>query len=308
MWFKNLRIYRLTTSINKSPEELNEALTEYEFQPCGNTEMKKYGWTPPLGDGGSEFVHSVNGYIMICAKRQKKLLPAAVVNEKLKEQVAEISNRESRKVGRNEKQSLKEDVLAKLLPKAFTKSSYEYAYIDTNNQLIIVDSSSSNNAEELLSTLRESLGTLKAVPLSPAEAPISVLTKWLIENETPVGFEVLTECELSDREEGRSVKIKNQELWVDEVIQHIQSGLQVSKLAVNWNESINCIIDEQFCFKRVKFSNALAEQAQDHGSESLADKFDVNFSIMSLELSAFINAALDAFGGEAEREGLQDGQ
>lgn len=301
MWFKNLRIYRLIENIKKTPEELNQALAALEFQPCGSTEQVKYGWTPPLGRHGTEYVHAANGFIMICAKRQEKVLPPSIINEVLEEKVSEISDRESRFVGRKEKQSLKEEIIFTLLPKAFVKSSYDFAYIDTNNQLIVVNSSSANRAEELLSTLREALGSLKAMPLMPADAPTNVLTRWLVEGDVPKEFEVGEECELSAQEEARSVKFKHQDLWVDEVAQHIKSGLQVSKLALNWNESIDCIVDEQWCFKRIKFSNEISEQAKDHDTGSAAEQFDVNFSVMTLELSAFINAMLEAFGGEAPR-------
>jgi len=35
-------------------------------------------------------------------------------------------------------------------------------------------------------------------------------------------------------------------------------------------------------------------------AQDFAEQFDVDFSIMTLELSAFIKALLEAFGGEAD--------
>ena len=297
MWFKNLRIYRLSDSVKHTPEELNEALAKFEFKPCGNLDSVKYGWTPPLGRAGSEYVHAANGYIMICAKRQEKVLPAAIVKEALDEQVAEISDREARSVGRAEKQNLKEEIIFSLMPKAFVKSSYDFAYIDTDKQLIVVNTSSANRAEELLSALREALGSLKAIPLTPLNAPRDVLTGWLTGDEIPEGIEVGQECELSSLNEDRSVKFKHQDLWIKEVSRHIASGLQVAKLAVVWKDTLECIIDDQFCFKRIRYGNEITEQADDHNSETAAEQFDIEFSIMTLELSAFIDTISSAFGG-----------
>lgn len=297
MWFKNLRIYRLTDSVKYTPEQLNEALAKFEFKACGNLEPITYGWTSPLGRDGSEFVHAANGYIMVCAKRQEKVLPAAIVKEALDEKVVEISEREARSIGRSEKQDIKEEIIFSLMPKALVKSSYDFAYIDPKNQLIVVNTSSAKRAEELLSALREALGTLKVIPLTPLNAPRSVLTGWLTGDEIPEDIEVGEECELTSLEDGRSVKFKHQDLWIKEVNRHIDSGLQVAKLVINWKESIECIIDDQFSFKRIRYGNEITEKADDHNSDSAADQFDIEFSVMTLELSTFINAMIDAFGG-----------
>jgi recombination associated protein RdgC len=303
MWFKNIRIYRLAESVKHTPEELNEALAKFEFVPCGNLEPVKYGWTPPLGRDGSEYVHAANGYIMICAKRQEKVLPGSIVKETLDEKVAEIATQEARSVGRSEKQSLKEEIIFSLMPKALVKSSYDFAYIDTQNQLLVVNTSSANRAEELLGALREALGSLKAVPLTPLNAPREVLTDWLTGGDIPEDIEVGEECELTSLDEGRSVKFKHQDLWIDEVGRHIVSGLQVAKLAITWKDTIECLIDDQFSFKRIKYGNEVTEKAADHNHETAVEQFDVEFSIMTLELSAFISAMNNAFGG-VENEGF----
>ena len=300
MWFKNLRIYHLNGSVQHSPEELNEALAKCEFKPCGNLDPVTYGWTQPLGRNGSEFVHAANGYIMVCAKRQEKVLPSSIVKEALDEKIAEISERESRFVGRAEKLSIKEEIIFSLMPKALVKSSYDFAYIDTAKQLLVANTSSAKRAEELLSALRDALGSLKAVPLTPLTAPRSILTGWLKGEPLPEGIGIGEECELSSLDEGRSVKFKHQDLWVEEVSRHIDSGLQVSKLAVSWKESLECLIDDQFCFKRIKYSSNITDQADDHSSETAAEQFDIEFSIMTIELSAFIDAMSAAFGGVEE--------
>jgi recombination associated protein RdgC len=305
MWFKNLRIYRLTDNVNYTPEELNQALAKFEFKPCGNLDPITYGWTPPLGRDGSEYVHAANGYIMVCAKRQEKVLPGSIVKEVLDEKVAEISTQEARFVGRAEKQNLKEEIVFSLMPKALVKSSYDFAYIDTKNQLIVINTSSANRAEELLSALREALGSLKAIPLTPLQAPREVLTAWLTGGEIPDEFEVGEECELTSLEDGRSVKFKHQDLWIKEVGRHIESGLQVATLAVTWKDTIECLIDDQFCIKRIKYGSQITEQADDHNSETAVEQFDIEFSIMTLELSALIGAMTDAFGGvETQSFGL----
>ena len=129
MWFKNLYIYRFTKPFELSPEEISEQLTEFEFQPCESQELSRTGWVPPLGRHGSDLVHVNGGNIMLCAKRQDKLLPASVVAEEVEQQIEMIEEAEARSVGRKEKQSLKEEMIFTLMPKAFVRSSLQYALL-----------------------------------------------------------------------------------------------------------------------------------------------------------------------------------
>ena len=142
MWFKNLQLYRFSKPFDLDASTLGQQLEQQAFVPCGSQDMTRSGWVPPLGRHGSEFVHATNGYLMICAKRQDKLLPAAVINEALEEKALEIESREARQLPRKERRSLRDEVYFSLLPKAFVRSSLQYAYISPRDQLLVVDAAS----------------------------------------------------------------------------------------------------------------------------------------------------------------------
>jgi recombination associated protein RdgC len=258
----------------------------------------RYGWVPPLGRHGSEYVHAANGYIMICAKKQEKILPAAVVNEQVEEKAIAISEAESRNVGRKERQTLKDEVIFSLLPKAFAKSSLDFAYIATQDNLIVVNAASAKRAEDLLSALREALGSLRAIPIAPQNIPTQVMTHWLRDAQLPTEFELGEECELQAGKDGRVIRCKNQDLHADEIRSHLDSGMFVNKVAITWKEAIHCVIDDQLAVKRLKFDDKIQEQTNDRNPESKAEQFDADFAIMTLELKVFISALLNAFGGE----------
>lgn len=297
MWFKNLRVFRLTEKFLYLPEQLDEQLSKFEFQPCGKLDPLKYGWVSPLGREGTQFVHAANGCIMVCAKRQEKVIPSAVIAESLEERINEISNSESRHVGRAERQTLKDDVIFTLMPKALAKSSLDFAYIDTLRQLIVVNTGSASRAEQLISALREAIGSLKVVPLTPLQPVREVMTAWAKTGEAVKDITLGEECELSSLRDSRVIRCKNQDLTADEVTRHIDSGLQVSKLAISWKEAISCIVDEEMCIKRIKYEDAIYEKADSSATDSMADQFDIEFSIMTIELAAFITTITQAFGG-----------
>ncbi len=300
MWFKNLRLFRLTEEWTISTEELNTKLAEFSFNPCGSLDPLRYGFEFPLGRHGSEFVHVTNGFIMICAKKQEKILPGGVIKEALEEKVQAISDAESRPVGRKERDALKDEIIFSLLPKAFTRSSLDYAYIAPNEKLIVVNSSSAKRAEDLLSKLREALGSLRCLPISPKNLPTQVMTHWLRESKAPHQFELGEEVELQATKDGRVVRCKKLDLTAAEIRNHLDSGMHVSKIALVWKESISCIIDDQLGIKRLKFEDVISDKANDRNPETKAEQFDADFAIMAMELNHFINALLAAFGGESD--------
>ncbi|MCB1868810.1 MAG: recombination-associated protein RdgC, partial [Gammaproteobacteria bacterium] len=116
---------------------------------------------------------------MICMRREEKVLPAAVVNQQLDRRVRDLEESQGRKVRRREKGEIKDEILLDLLPKAFTKTVLTYAYIDSRNGWLVVDAASSKRAEELISLLRETLGSLPLRPLEVNSSPVQVMTNWL---------------------------------------------------------------------------------------------------------------------------------
>ena len=301
MWFKNLQLYRFTKPFDLDAATLGQQLEQQAFVPCGSQEMTRSGWVAPLGRHGSEFVHATNGYLMICAKRQDKLLPAAVINEALEEKALDIEAREARQLPRKERRALRDEVYFSLLPKAFVRSSLQYAYISPREQLLVVDAASAKRAEDFLQGLRDTLGSLSVVPLASKHQPIDVMTRWVSSGQPAAGFDLGEECELRDNADISSViRCKNQDLGAAEIVNHLKTGMHVSKLALSWQQRLEFVLDEKLVVKRLRFADMVQEQASDIEAEDAATRFDVDFSIMALELSAFIEALGGVLGGVDE--------
>ena len=298
MWFKNLQLYRFTKPFELDAETLGRQLEEHSFVPCGSQDTTRSGWVPPLGRHGSEFVHATSGYLMICCKRQDKLLPAAVVNEALEEKVLQIEEREARKLPAKQRRSLKDEVIFSLLPKAFARSSLHYAYISPRDNLLVIDAASAKRAEELIDDLRMALGSLSVIPLASKNQPIEIMTQWVNSAQPASGFELGEECELRDNADiSCLIRCKNQNLAAAEIVSHLKTGMHVSKLALNWQQRIEFMLDEKLAIKRLRFSDLVQEQADETEADDVATRFDVDFSIMALELSGFFEALVGAFGG-----------
>lgn len=299
MWFKNIQAYRFTKSFELTAETLHEQLAEHAFVPCGSQDLNRMGWVAPLGRHGSELVHSTNGYLMVCLKRQDKLLPPAVVNEELEEKALAIEESEARKLPRKERMNLKDEIIFSLLPKAFARSSLQFAYISPKDNTLVVDASSAKRAEELLSELRDAVGSLSVIPLTAKNQPIDVMTTWVHNAQPDEGFVLGEECELRDNADIKSIiRCKNQDLAATEIVNHLKASMHVSKLALAWQDRIECVIDENLSIKRLRFSDLVHEKATEVEADDAAQQFDVDFSIMALELSGFLKSLISAMGGE----------
>lgn len=302
LWFKNMMVYRLNRDIPLSADDLEKQLDAFTFSPCGSQDMAATGWVSPMGNRSDALTHVINGQIVICARTEQKILPSPVVKQALEAKIEKLEAEQSRKLKKTEKDSLKDEVLHSLLPRAFSRFSQTFMWIDTVNNLIIVDCASAKKAEDTLALLRKSLGSLPVVPLT-LENPIELtLTEWVRSGELPAGFTLLDEAELKAiLEDGGVIRCKKQDLISDEIATHIEAGKVVTKLALDWQERIQFVIADDASVKRLKFSDTLREQNDDIDRDDFAQRFDADFILMTSELAALIGNLTEALGGEAKR-------
>lgn len=300
MWFRNARVFRFTKPFDISPEELEEKLSADAFKPCGPQEVSRHGWVSPLGKHGEMLVHSAGGYHLIALRKEEKLLPGPVIKELVEEKAEAIEQEQGRKVRKKEKDELKEEVMLEMMPRAFSRNRRSFAYLAPADGVLVVDAGSAKQAEDLASALRQSIGSLPVRPPVLEQAPAFTFTGWLNESiDLPGAIELGTECELKDpSEDGGVVRCKGLELRAEEIQNHLQAGMQVTKLSLTWDENVSFVLDEEFGIRRLKFGETLQEKLDEVDSDDAAAKFDASFSLMTLELARLIPGLLEALGGE----------
>jgi recombination associated protein RdgC len=301
MWFKNLAVYRFTEPFSLTAEVLEQKLQQQPFRPCGGHDEFSFGWTSPLGKSSDTLVHASNGFIMLCAKKEEKVIPSSVINEMLQDKISEIEEQEARKLPQKERSRIKDELIFELLPRAFSFSRKTYAYIDSQGGWLVVDAASPKKAEDLLSQLRKCLGSLPVVPITATAKPAGVMTQWLLNNDSPKDIVIEDECELrSQEEEGGIIRCKRHDLALPEIKNHLDSGKQVIKLAMSWADRLSFVLDENLSVKRLKFLDLIQEQSADIEAFDEVEQFDADFSIMTAELAQFLPRLLELFNTEAK--------
>lgn len=306
MWFRNLLVYRLNLDSPLQSEELEEALATLPARPCGSQVASTYGFIPPWGKNeDAPLVHAGQNFMLIAARQEERILPAAVVRDAVQEKVDEIEAAEARKVYKKEKDQIKDEVVQTLMPRAFIRKSVTRAAIDPQNGFIYVDASSSKRAEELLSAMREALGSLPVRPIAVKQAPTATFTSWIKEHNASNGLILLDECELRDSaEDGGIIRIKREDLSSDEVQNHLEAGKLATLLSLAWEDKLSFLLDDKLAIKRLRFEDLLQNQAEQDGGDDAASQFDASFILMMLTLKEFIPQLLEALGGEEIPQGI----
>ena len=301
MWFKNLMSYRLTKSLEWDLTQLQTQLETCRFHPCGVQDQSKFGWSAPLR--GSDLLYfSVGKQILLMAQKEEKMLPANVVKRELAHRIESLEEKENRKLKKNEKQTLKDDVVMNLLPRAFSKNQYTALWIDTESGLLHVDAASAKRAEDVLALLRKSLGSLPVVPLAFANEPSTILTDWITQDNLPHWLIALEEAELRGCQEDSVIRCKKQPLENEDILALSQEGKKVvSKLALEWEDTLTFVFNEDGSLKRLKFADSVREKNEDISKEDFAQRFDADFVLMTGILAKLTENLLEAFGGEKVR-------
>lgn len=300
LWFKNVMIYRLTSPLSFDNSELEKQLQQSKFSPCQQSDMSKFGWSAPLSS--SELLHfNVGQQFLFIAHKEEKILPAKVIKQECEARIESLEQKEQRKLKKIEKLAIKDDVVALLLPRAFSKHQFTAIWIDIERQLVYVDTGSAKRAEDSLALLRKTLGSLPVVPISFVKQPLEAMTHWLATGEIPDWLTLLEEAELKSFDTDSVIRCKRQDLESDEIAIHLNAGKSVTKLALEWENHFSVVLNEDGTLSRLKFADEIREKNDDILKDDVAQRFDADFILMTEELRLFVEKLSDTFGGIQER-------
>jgi DNA recombination-dependent growth factor C len=299
MWFKNINAYNIS-NFDLTAEQLAEKISERIFTPCKPIEEKQVGWVSPFGDKFESLVHSSMGCHLFCFKSEEKILPAAVVNEIVQQRIDELrkNDPEIKKVKKEVKQRIAEQVRQELLPKALSKFSRIMAYIDTKQGLLIVDSSSQSKAENIILMLRSSLDeNIKFSPVRVIDEPSIKMSDWLLKQTNPSEVEFGEKCQLKDPVDLGSIRYAKHNMEDAKLQQYLEEGKTVAELELTWDEKIKFVLTEDLVIKGIKFLDLIKEQLEEQSPESYEEAFDIEFTVMHGAFGSFIPFIFDCFGG-----------
>ncbi len=317
--FKNLIAYSLngpllphcaSADVIERQAALQALLAEFEFTPCHSSAAIQSGWAAPLGRDSKMLSHACGDHLLIVYRQEKREVPAPELASRLEQKVAEIEAAENRRMSRKERCALKDDLLAALLPYAFSKFEVTPIWLDLKHHRLCVDAVSYSRAERAISLLRKTLGTLSLTPF-PVNAldAGALLTAWVADNDDPAlpaCYQLGDTARLRGPESG-SISLKDCDLRSEEVQSHLAAGMAVNSLALDWVDTgedgyitVNTrfTLNDDLVLKNIKIAGMEIEEQQ-----SDQEGLDAEFAILSGLLSQLLNQLARDFSAPAESAG-----
>ncbi|KGM53300.1 recombinase RdgC [Lysobacter arseniciresistens ZS79] len=294
MFFRNLTFFRFPSTTRL--DELDAGLDQCQLKPVGPLELSSRGFVSPYGRDAEVLTGRQGDAIWLTVGGEDRLLPGAVVNAMLARKLDEIEQKEGRRPGGRTRKRLKDELITDLLPRAFVKPSRTDALLDTSHGVIAVDSSSRKSAENVCSEIRRALGSFPALPLNAEVAPRSVLTGWVAGEPLPDGLSLGEECELRDPvDQGAVVKVQRMDLHSDEIARHLETGKQVTRLALSLDDHVSFVLGDDLIVRKFKLLDGAVDELESTDRDDIRAELDARFALMSAEvkrLFAVLEAAL----------------
>lgn len=293
--FRNVRYYRFDSGWPTSEDDVSAALETAAFQACGPFTERSSGWIPVYSDAGNKLARRVSGAELIKLRSQSRVLPAAAVNEELENRIEEFQQRMKEAPSAREKRRLKAEARDELMPKALLKSDKVCGFVDIKEKLIAIDARQASSAERFLRRLSATVNPANVRPLQFQNPVVDLLTRIFLGN-APGQFVVGRECRMQDAaDSGSVVRWSNFDLSDKAIRDHIAGGMRLTHLAIEYDNILSCVIDENAVISKVRFLGLDDDQGDE--LEPLA-RFDAEFVLASgtlRNLIADLKKALNGF-------------
>lgn len=277
--FRNLRLYRLHGDWPDAEQALSEQLAAAAFEPCGPFTERSSGWESPTDADGAPLCHRVSGADLMRLRTQSRVLPAAAVKEALEERAQAFRTRTLRDPGRKEMRQLRDDVVSELMPRALLRSERTLGFCLLSERLIGIDTASETRAERFLDQLRAALGSLEVTPLG-FKRPIGQLLTRVFLGYGPPAFITGRECRMQDPAAGKAyVHWSDMDLRDADVRRHVQSGLKLIRLSIEFDGILNCVLDQDCVVRKLRLQGL--DRADEAADEEGLARLDAEFVILT---------------------------
>lgn len=294
MLFRNAMffLFPLATSF----EHLTAGLAECALVPVGPLELSSRGFVPVTGISETALRWSTSNddnLVYLAVGGEDRLLPGAVVNAELAKRIAAEEAKtgaEPARIGGRARKRIKDDLITELLPRALVKPSRVLALLDLSRGLLVVDTASRKVGEGVVSEVRRALGSFPALPLNAEVAPRAVLTGWVAGEPLPEALALGDEAELHDPISGGAVvKVQRMELQGDEIERHLESGKQVTRLALDAGGHVSFVLGEDLTVRKLKFLDGAVDSLESTERDDLAAEIDARLTLNAAELGALFD-------------------
>ena len=282
---KNLTIFRSPKGWVPDLEKLRE-----EISIPGHV---GYSWKELRN--GDPFIE-VGKNIMLACEKQEKLLPASVINRELKLRADDLCKRlEVKKLTKSQLRELKEQLISELYAKAFVTCKSINVWINTEHDLLCIETTSSTVADDVWARLFKHLGYTGAL-LRFGSSVEMFMRRLILDDDSSIdNFSLGRSCVLEDAEaKSKRITYKNEHLDTVVVTSYVLQGKRPVKLEIVLGKD-ECFftIDNKSMISKITLPDLVEDRSEFDTDD---DYFDNEFTIRSGQCLKIINELIGTLG------------
>lgn len=251
--------------------------------------------------------------LMIMYYREEKVIVASDVKRRVSEKIAEIEEREMRKVYAKERNQMREEIVAKILPNA--QARYWTVPIAFLSCGLILVGGIGKRADQALAELREVLGTLPLLPVHteyPVHLALTQLAKmqgdYTDAEQDFSGFRITDDFQMQELDTNPPIaRMKRTDVNMDSV-QSLLEDKVMTHANLSWKGQVSFKLDPKMAVRRVRMDDSAFI---DDGAEE-AEEVDYSGAMHASNLielgilASFFEAFIQFLGGEVLAEEQKD--
>lgn len=293
---RNLILYRAAGDMPATAADLEEAMQQGLFMPCGKTQPSSSGWVPPRQVEEAALLEPIGGHWMALLMIERRLLPAAVVKRRVAEMAKKHEQNTGRPPSKRQLKDFKTEATAALLPRSFTRQVTVPVWIDPARKLVMIDAASGGRAELAATALIAAAPDMNLHALNTVREASACMTDWVLAGQGPQGFTLDREIELrSIAENPAVVTLTECDVTGEDVHGRIQDGMRVARLAMTFGQKVSFVLHGNGHVKGLEFTDVVMKDPKKE-----PDAFDANVAITTGTLCPLIDALVFELGGAAE--------
>ena len=286
MLFSNATVIKLSAPI---AADLDSILNDAPFEGVSKYARSGIGWCPLIETESPTMTRAYGQRVLFCGRREEKVIPASAVKEEVTARVLKQETLDGQPLSSSAKRSIKDDVLAEMLPRALCKSKRIQIYHDPEQSALILNSGLESEVEDLLNLLRTSIGTLNVYRWD-ASASIGLFTQWLTHKSLPDQLRLGSECTLFDPESVARVTWRGQSLDATELMAHLDHGKRCERIQLIWNDHLKFTLDKHLTLRNLRLVDVdnEADEPLDGDDNSPYAVLDREFALLSESLALLL--------------------
>ena len=235
---------------------------------------------------------------------EQKVAAASIIRQGAQRRAKSKEDTQGFPVGKRQMRDLKMQVTEELRARALSRQRSTRAWLDPQGGWCVVDAASAGKAEELIDTLRDTLGSFAVQFVQTQRSPHTSMAAWLTHGSAPARLALDQDLTLMTADGTKStVRYTRHALDLREIRSHLEAGKYPVQLGLSWNDRVAFMLTEKLAIKRVQSLDL--EPDADTQEEAAAavdpvEKFDADFALMAGELGQLLQEVLQALGGETQ--------